>query len=466
MRLAPIASLAGLLALLAVPAALADGRAPDDERTRAKFEKKKRDVLHEAGERHLELGLWCRDRGLTTQSAAEIIRAKEISEGTHYGASTVLGIMRSYDEAFWKKRKKGSAASRRSYEVKAAKARKKDQTEFLKLYEWAWDEGLEEDAYTGLEKLVREQDAPLEFDDDGRIELEFGVVPSGASLRMRESAITINGRLYLRDAFLAALPELDAIHEIDEGGLRVRSATERGWVEDLHRLGLALVPHLEEALNASSARKLDLFVFATRENYEAWLTAADEEDRHVTDGLAHGASFTALVCAEGGDYQRAASIALHELTHLFWMGCSPSFMPSWFDEGLAETFGGAGTFEWDGETLEVGRMLADPTLARLKDPEFRLSLRELLAGDSLAMIQAGDGRKFYSEAWAFYRYLSEHADGDVTKRFDTWITMCTGSAAGAGTRRNAKPAEDLFRATFARDLDELEAGFFAWLETL
>ena len=48
---------------------------------------------------------------------------------------------------------------------------------------------------------------------------------------------------------------------------------------------------------------------------------------------------------------------LHELSHLFWFGCAPVAMPDWYAEGFAESFGGQGTFTWDGAKLAIGGLM-------------------------------------------------------------------------------------------------------------
>lgn len=448
------------------------GTLADVEKDRAKFEKMQRVILVEAGQRHLKLGLWCRDKGLTTQSAFEIVRAVEVSDGQYYPASQVLRVMRQYDQAFWKKRKAGGSALRKSYDSKATKLRKEDQEEWLDLAAWAWKRDLREESLGLYRQLLLATGEALQFDPKERLVLEFGNVPADAAAVIREEAIEINDKLYLRDEFLAALPDIGSIHEVDGGGLRVRSPAALEELEVLHRLGLALLPHLEEELQARPARRMDLFLFPTRAGYEGWLDAAGMSGHKAGSGLAEPRSFVAIVCSEGLDEDVVSALVLHELTHLFWYGSSPSVMPDWFDEGLAETYGGHGSFRWEGESLVVAEKLHERELARLRDPEALFSVTELLVGDALAELTADKerGRLFYVQSWALLRFFREGADKKLRARFETWVAMCVGSAAGAEAgkprTRNRQPASQSFGTMFGDDMPAIEDAFYTWLETL
>src|SRR5262245_4577833 len=68
----------------------------------ADFHKVRTRELAEAGQRHLQLGSWARDRRLVPQATAQFLRAVEVSQGTNPNAVTVLNLMRSYGDAFWK----------------------------------------------------------------------------------------------------------------------------------------------------------------------------------------------------------------------------------------------------------------------------------------------------------------------------------------------------------------------------
>src|SRR5262245_62828947 len=83
--------------------------------------RKRDDALAEAGQRHLQLGSWARKQGLVPQATAQFVAAVDVSKGKNPGAQTVLGIMRSYGDAFWtKKRTRPPRAMLLDYERRAA----------------------------------------------------------------------------------------------------------------------------------------------------------------------------------------------------------------------------------------------------------------------------------------------------------------------------------------------------------
>jgi hypothetical protein len=147
-------------------------------------------------------------------------------------------------------------------------------------------------------------------------------------------------------------------------------------------------------------------------------------------------------------------------------------MPDWFSEGLAETFGGQGTFAWDGEALATGGVMSDFRLAALRAEAELFPLDKMLAARAIDLWAESRERAllFYAQAWAFQRYLRTAAPEEQRGRFERWIEMCAGSAAGGDSLRardrNAAPASELFQKTFGSELGALESGFRAWLKEL
>jgi hypothetical protein len=256
---------------------------------------------------------------LTTQAAAEFVYAVEISDGKHYGARNVLGYLRRYDDEFWKKYKRGTEANRRSYEIKAAKARERDAKDLLDLADWAWNKTFEKDALEIYVALVRDAGNELVFDSKGRLVIEHGTVRAEAASYLREKAVEIGGKLYASDAFLGALPKMDSgapLLEASSELLRVRGALEGERLETLRAMGAALMPQLEQAIQARPARRLDVFVFPDRASYDAWLATEGLGAYSLTAAFADARTSTAMICAEGKTDGEVEALLLHELTHL------------------------------------------------------------------------------------------------------------------------------------------------------
>jgi hypothetical protein len=249
----------------------------------------------------------------------------------------------------------------------------------------------------------------------------------------------------------------------------VRSELGPESAADLLALTTALLPFLEADLGGRPTRRLRMLVFRQRAVYEAYCEAAGLGDHKAATGLADGGSFVTLVSGEGLDAETVRGVALHELTHLFQYGVNPSVMPSWYNEGLAETYGGAGSYRWDGQRLEAGGAIPAGTVRALSAEATYIPLARLLASDALKLINENraSARVFYDEAWAFFRFLREGAGDDVRERFEQYELVCRGAALGAKAgephNRDATDAAAYFRQVFGPDLADLETRFRAWI---
>jgi hypothetical protein len=456
-----------LLALVALVASLgaASANAAQDP-----YLNKRRQVLNDAGQRHLDLGLWCRDRGLVPQATAELLAAVEASERQHMGATTVASYMRNLDDGFWKKRRKSPSASIiTAYEKRAAKVRTADQKDRLKLAKLAWKRKMKREAEAEYEAILRAINAPLKFDNMGNLILEGAKVPPELSKAFRTRSVQINGQLYLRDALLDLVPDITAVHEVESTELRVRGNLPAVQLRELHAIAVALFPHLETALHAKPGRKLHLFIFPDRKSYDAYLDGISQAAYKNASGMAQRQGLLAVICAEGFDAQSLQALALHELTHLYTYATSRAVMPSWYSEGFAEIYGGQGTFTWDGSTLTPGGRLAEFRLAPLRDPATRYTIQQILDADALNLFATDKQRalNFYVQSWALVKFLRQQAEPELRRRFTEWEEISNGAALGAQFNnywsRNVKPANELFLEMFAKDLDQLEIAYQSWL---
>lgn len=427
----------------------------------------------DAAQRHLELGVWCRDRGMTSQATAEFYLAVEVSERKHPGALRVLSFMKSLKEDCWKKsRKRPSQTTLDKYSRKAAKARQKDRKDRISLAALAWKKKMREEAEAEYEAILRERDDPLETDSKGRIKLEGSTIPAELSESFLAEAVAINEVLYLRDPFLDLLPNVDAIQQVESEALRVRSISPEEPVAEFHALGEALLPHLQEAQPGRPLVRLNLFVFSTRSDYEEYLTVTDNKDLRRVSGFAQSSNLTAVICTEDLGEDAVRALVLHELSHLHIHSMTRAKMPSWYSEGFAELFGGQGTFTWDGSKLKVGGLLADFCLTPLRKRDSRFTLDELFSSDALDLFATDRDRafQFYAQSWAFLFYLRNVAEKEVQDKLLRWEDQCFGTAAGAKVADpdggDPKPAQELFLSMVVEDHPLLEAEFHAWLDRL
>jgi hypothetical protein len=428
-------------------------------------------VLALSGQRHLEYGLELRKKGLTLQAGSQILMAVEASQGRNKTAVFILNLMRAYQDEFWKRRiEKPSRERLEAYDRAAQKLRRQDQEELLELVQWAARKHLEEQAYEELRELLLEIDEPLVFDERGRVVVLGAALGGELAERVKTGAIEINGRPYVRDAFLRRVPEVLQIFEKSSPELRVRSTRSLADAENLHAAAARLLPILGEELGARPERRLQLLVLGERKHYNSYLDLSGLSAHRAADGLADRVNGTAFLCPEGSTSEYVLGLALHELTHLFQYGVSPAVLPSWYAEGSAEAYGGAGTFRWDGQELAVGGTMSSERLTELRGGV--LPLGELLEGDALALLAEDKlaARRFYAQSWAFVRFLEQGAGPEIAARLARWRTMCLGSAAGADLDKpyqtDASASERLFLELFERDLERLEQEFGVWLKAL
>lgn len=450
-----------VLLLVLVPQGSREKRIEDFKEERTK-------VLIAAGQRHLDYALELRDKGLTVQSAAQLVLAVEVSEEKHDGANFVLGLLRYYDDAFWKKKRaKVSPVRLAAYEKKAFELRVKDNKDRLELVRRAKSRDLDAQAYAELKELLLALDEPLVFDAKKQLVLPGGTLGGELAERIDMEAIHVNGKPYVRDRFLERLPELTRLYEATSATLRVRSNTSAAEAEELLAAGTALFAHLGADLGAVPDRRLQLFVLAERSHYERYLDISGLSSHKVADGFADRLTETAMLCKETSDAEHVLGLALHELTHLYQLAVTAATLPSWFLEGSAECFGGEGTFAWDGQELLVRRPMRAERLADVRAEPF--PLKELLTLDAIDLFGPDPvrQRRFYAQSWALVTFLESGAAADFGERFVRWRSMCFGSAIGTDFQHpyesDETKSENLFLAQFEQDLPELERAFQAWL---
>jgi len=436
------------------------------------FEEKQHETFAEAGKRHLELGMWCRKRGLDAQASAQFYAAVEASEGKYVPANRVLSIMKGYGDAFWKDRPTAKRATFSAYAKKAKKMHRDDEEDRLDLAKYAWKKNLPFEAEAEYESILRKRAEPLDFDKQGKLKVAGASIPEELSLKFRDRAVAINDVLYLRDEFLSLIPDIDAIQQVESEALRVRSTLTLEETQKLFQLAQALMPQLEEALHARPGVRLNLFLFPDRVSYEAYIDTIGKPELKAVTGFAQRTGFTAVVCMEELDLDSLYAVTLHELTHLYTMSVSRSVMPSWYAEGFAEYFAGQGTMQWDGTTLTTRGRMAEHRIASLNNPTDRFTLEGLLSADALSLFAEDRDKalRFYVQSWAFMRFMRLDASKKVRQKFSEWEAQCHGGALGAELGNtwasNSAPAMELFRRKFGEDLEILDIEFQKWLQGL
>lgn len=476
-RVVPCLAPGLLVALLA--AAPAAAQTHNEIQVRA-YEKKRKEELIATGQRHVDLGWSIKDKGLIPQATYQFVLAVELSEGQHQGAAMVLNIVRQYEEAFWKKRrKKPRKGALQAYEKKAAKLVEEDAKGQVELARAAWKAELVDETKAHLVAAMQfgevvdigaRGDAKV-----GRFKVEEELLPW-----LLEQTIEVgDGERRIDPARLAgavqggavaaggAQPKLAGLREVASDALVLQSDLDEAAVRDMHALATALWEPLRDRLDGAPTRRLQVIVFDKRSDYDAYLQARGFGDVGSAGFSAYG-WLQAMVCAEGLDADSRNALLLHELTHLFFFATSPIAMPDWYAEGFAETFGGQGTFTWDGKQLDAGAKMSDDRLAAIRARP--MTLQQVLAGSAIQLLRQDkqEGLRFYTMAWALHRWLStgEHA---WRERFDAWEARLRGTLPGRNSTRglgSPQAATEAFLAEFKDDLDVMQTAFAEYLRTL
>lgn len=431
----------------------------------AEYQKRRNEERLEAGQRHVSLGWSIRDSGLIQQATWQFVRAVEVSEGQHQGATMVLNVVRNYGEAFWKKRKKtASRQSLAAYEKKAAAIERDDlkgQVKLAKLAQKAKLNGAMTEHWLAALRLG----AKIEVvDGEGRIEGE--PVPGEFAKWLKDQTTEVNGGKARFEPAGAKAPRLANVREVGNGQVVVRTDVPGDVAETLHALALAAWPLLQERLDGAPLRPLQLFVFGKRADYDAYLRACGHGVALGGAGLCDYATFQTLVCAEGLAAEDLHALVLHELAHLFFFGSSPVAMPEWYAEGFAESFGGQGTFAWDGKKLTIGAPMRRDRIDAMKQAP--MPLRELMAANAAQLLLADHARglRYYAQCHALQRWL-QLPTNPWRERFLAWEDECRSAMPGVKTTArfgDPAPASAAFERVFGKELDALEKAFLAWLK--
>ncbi len=454
----------------AVAPARATARASPPQAARADAEARRfeHDALESVFEKYYEAGSDYYKNGWRNEALWCFERATKVLP-EFGGLERFVSLLRDFDNPVWKRKHWKSPRSavdegfrrRKEYydlgyaqallKIGAHHARKED------------DPALVERARASFRSALEIVGGPYEVDASGSIVAgKAGTIPAAFSKRMLlEDLVLINGKRWLRDSMLRQLKDVSTLHEARSERCLVRTLTSE---EEARRL-LAL---LEQAYDDFShafgerpaSRPLGLFLFVDRKAYEEWCKASENGARTKAAGFANGAEGFAVTFAQKG----IEAIAVHEAAHLYHFDVYASAMPSWYEEGLAESFGGRHAMRLDAEKLTTSLRPTKAALAPLlRTGSLAVPLADLLHGDATARIAADDGSAsdFYLESWAFYCFLTATKEPRLASRFEEWESF----ALGSRTARDAKEqdATQLFDRVFGGLEPLLASAFPEWI---
>lgn|GEM_PF-2537737 len=438
-----------------------------------KYDKLRLRIGSEAGKRHLDLAKWCENRGLLEFTREQLAIVSDLSQGSiHRMAWKMTERLSQLRESKLKER--FHPPSRKDLELYRQKLKKisildrKDQKKLADLAH-KYSTSLGEKAYRGYKELVLGNEDLLLIDDRERIVLDVGTVPRAISERIagEEGMISINDQLFLRQGFLKHLTLVKELSMADDEVLRVFGEAGLEEAESWQKLGLELCAVLAKDLDASFAPPFNLAITDLRPVYEAYCDATGLAVFKASQGFFSLEDRVALICTEGPEggersLFQTQCIVLHELTHLLHADVTRIAWPSWYAEGVAETYGGAGTFVWNKGRLEAKGLLARPKIDALLQPGNLIELDSFLSTQAAAVNnQSTDAANiFYAQAWAFLRYLRTGAGGKTARRLRKWEDDCI--------RLQLRPPEAtrLLQESVTGDLTKLQKNFVRFLEKL
>ncbi len=376
-----------------------------------------------------------------------------------------VNLIQDFDNPVWKKKEWRSprAGEEREFKKRVAKWEEDCARIWFEMGKYAASkrtEAADEKALGYYLKLLRMTEGPYEVGRDKKLRVgKVGSIPEPFSSRILDQhLVRVNGQLYVRDAMLAAIPDVATVSEARGERCLVRVEGEEEKARGLLALMEQACAQYAAHTKQSALRPLGLFVFADRAGYERFCHASGNAALANASGFASGA----LGFAVTFDHPALQELAVHEGAHLFHAAVYRSRMPSWYDEGFACWFGHGGTFRVADGKLETGLPLDRArleALAREKPP-----LRELLDGDAAARFAANDGSfaRFYAHAWALYTFLRTTKDKRFAPLFEKWESFCLGAGYDAATQGTSSKA--LFDEVFAAVLQELETALAKWIE--
>lgn len=458
----------------AQPSPPAGAQAEQDAGVEKYFEQKA-SVDAATGERHRTIGDWCVNKGLLEQAREQFALAISRGRGQARDKATaaLTALERLTPDQIKKRFHPPSGKELKLYRLRVAKAALEDRRGLKELADSAWSAGesLADVAAAGYGRLIDTAPDIPEFDAEGRIVLDVGTVPEPISKTVCDGggAITINGRLRVRCAFLRRIPSVDAIYMAESEDLAFFSEESLDEAIGLHEVGAALLPHLKNDLGAEPDRVLNVCVFHEAESYDEYCAQSGHQEYTASNGFTNLEDFLSVVRVPDRngraltDFQ-VQSIVLHELVHLFQFAITATPMPSWYAEGLAETYGGVSTYEWDGRAkrLRVKGLIERRRIDSLRAAGNMIGLEEFLdlEARNLHSLDRAKTERFYTQAWAFLRFLRVGAGRTAAKKLAAWEALCRQN------RLDSAAARSRFRLAFGKNMKSLEKDFVVFLKKL
>ncbi len=283
-----------------------------------------------------------------------------------------------------------------------------------------------------------------------------------------QGMVYVEGAWYTPSRADAVRAEWDHAWDLRTQHVRVRTNLTREWADWYLAALEAEYAQLVEVIGREPPPELlplNVLVFRSADDFTAFCKANGYEDKaawgRFTD-VDRGTSFVTFAKRD------APFWALGQMAKLFLERATGRHWPTWFAEGRASYFGNPtyGTATWDGTTLTVGRRIGGSEAQMLRAAAAANEIEpvaDFLARDP-RVLDGPARRRWYVVAWALHHWFVREAPEDLAARFGTWQRAM--ESADATPRDVDLEGRTLFLQVFSGRLDDVDAGFRAWLRGL
>ena len=200
-------------------------------------------------------------------------------------------------------------------------------------------------------------------------------------------------------------------------------------------------------------RKPRVAIFNTAENYYTYFELLSETRGENTAGVFR-AALNELVLFETLDLEDTNHTLYHEAVHHFVQQLTPTHLPYWINEGIAEYLG-AITIR-DGKVVEKAVMLDRLPYIRMAVEVDSVYPFEKIMNESPREFYSGNIGLKYAQAWSMVHFLYEAAGGKHKPRIQKYLDLLL---AGQPPRR-------AYQEAFGTGTAELEKEWKAYVKTM
>jgi hypothetical protein len=210
---------------------------------------------------------------------------------------------------------------------------------------------------------------------------------------------------------------------------------------------------LGKAFPRGFGRKPRVAIFNTAENYYTYFELLSEQRGENTAGVFRP-SLNELVLFETLDLEDTTHTLYHEAVHHFVQQLTPTHLPYWINEGIAEYLG-AITVK-DEKVTEKAKMLDRLPYIKIAVEVDSVYPFEKIMNESPREFYSGNVGLKYAQAWSMVHFFYEAAGGKHKPRIQKYLDLLLSGA----------PPRKAYEEAFGTGTAELEKEWKAFVKTL